>query len=157
MFMWTVKYWKETNNKKTWICFRDYIKWKKERKIQLNGCRGRTRTSFKYVYLVCTGKYGSMDPHEKEQLYSKHQQKYKLMDSERKSKLCEFIKKVWWLGTRIKIDRLKNSRKKQGKLQGNQTYTLDHYITIFKQIIRECPLFTTCVQSAIGYFAESQF
>lgn len=140
--MWTVKYWKETNNKKTWICFRDCIKWKKERKIQLNGCRGRTRTSFKYVYLVC--KYGSMDQHEKEKLHSKHQQKYKLMDPEWKSKPREFIKKkVWWLGTRIKIpkiDRLKKKQKEARKVTSQPDIHIGPlYYNIYKQKIRERP------------------
>ena len=99
--------------------------------------------------------YRSMDPHDKEELHSKHQQKYKSMDPEQKRKLLYERKQKYNdmepESKKQKIDRLKEQQKEARKIKANQTHTLEHYITIFKQKIREGPYYICSVCKRILY------
>ena len=99
--------------------------------------------------------YRSMDPHDKEELHSKHQQKYKSMDPEQKCKLLYERKQKYNdmepESKKEKIDRLKEQQKEARKVKANQTHTLDHYISIFKQKIREGPYYICSVCNRILY------
>ena len=99
--------------------------------------------------------YRSMNSHDKEQLLSKRQQKYKLMKPGEKSKLLYETKRKYNdmepEAKRQKIDYLKEQQKEARKVKANDTYSLDHCITVFKQKIKEGPYYICSVCNRILY------
>ena len=100
-------------------------------------------------------KYSLMDTQEKQELLLNYAENYRSMDREQKSNLLYERKQKYNdmepESKKQKIDRLKEQQKEARKVKANQTYTLDHYITIFKQKIREGPYYICSVCNRILY------
>ena len=110
--------------------------------------------------------YRSMDSQNKEQLLCKLKQNYKSMDHREKAELLNQMRQKYHdMEPEAKIRKidsaknkyhdmdanLKEKQKEERKVKANQTHSLAHYITIFKQKIMEGPYYICSVCNRVLY------